>query len=131
MGIFKKKEKKAVSEELAAEKEKAAEIIPVFYSRNMSLGINLLIELCKNAAATLGLAFDVEIIEKHHNQKVDAPSGTALMIANGIKEVRDNSKYVYDRSQVRQKREKEEIGIQFADKPNGIVPDVGNRMGQK
>lgn len=89
----------------------AAKEIPVFFSGNMSIGINLLIELCKNAAATLGLAFDVEIIEKHHNQKLDAPSGTAIMIADGIASERDKTEYVYDRHQVRRKRSSEEIGI--------------------
>lgn len=91
---------------------KLAKSVPVFYSRNMSLGINLLINLCKNAAAVLGENFDVEIIEKHHNKKLDAPSGTALMIAESIKEVRKDSEYVYDRTKERHKREKKEIGIQ-------------------
>lgn len=86
--------------------------IPLFYSRNMSLGVNLLIELAKKAQAVLGDAFDVEIIEMHHNQKIDAPSGTALMIADAINEVQGgNSKYEYDRHSKRQKREKAEIGL--------------------
>ena len=89
---------------------KASEKVAVFTSANMSLGVNLIISLAKQAAKILN-GFDIEIIEKHHNQKLDAPSGTALMIANGIKEERTDSKYVYDRSTVRQKREKEEIGI--------------------
>ena len=76
------------------------------------MGINLLVELSKKAAAFLGEQFDIEIIEKHHNQKIDAPSGTALMIANGINETFDNTKqYVYDRHSQRKKREKKEIGI--------------------
>ncbi len=83
---------------------------PVFRSGNMSLGINLLIELSKKAAEILD-GFDIEIIEQHHNQKLDAPSGTALMIADGIKSVRENSEYIYDRTQVRRKREQNEIGI--------------------
>ncbi len=83
----------------------------VFFSGNMSIGINLLMELCKTASATLGMNFDVEIIEKHHNQKLDAPSGTALMIADAISEERSNTEYVYDRHEVRRKRSKEEIGI--------------------
>lgn len=92
--------------------KKAAEIIPVFYSRNMSLGINLLIELSKKAASVLGGDFDVEIIEKHHNLKIDAPSGTALMIADGISSVRDDEPYyMYDRHSQRKKRDKNEIGI--------------------
>ena len=68
----------------------------------MSLGINLLVELSKKAAEILE-GFDIEIIEQHHNQKLDAPSGTALMIADGIKSVREDSEYVYDRTQVRPK----------------------------
>ena len=78
----------------------------------MSLGVNLLIELAKQANAVLGTDFDVEIIEKHHHNKLDAPSGTALMIADelcGASPVPYH--YVYDRSQVRQKRDGREIGI--------------------
>ena len=89
----------------------ASEKVAVFFSGNMSIGINLLIELCKNAAATLGDSFDVEIIEKHHNQKLDAPSGTAIMIADAIKEERAETEYVYDRHSVRKARESKEIGI--------------------
>ncbi len=89
----------------------ASKSIPVFYSGNMSLGINLIIELSKKAAAVFGDDFDVEIIEQHHNQKLDAPSGTALMIADAIKTVRTESEYVYDRHSYRKKREKKEIGI--------------------
>lgn len=86
--------------------------VAVFSSGNMSLGINLLIELCKKATAVFGDAFDVEIVEKHHNLKLDAPSGTALMIADGISKVRDDDpKYVYDRHAYRMKRSKSEIGI--------------------
>ena len=91
---------------------RASENIPVFYSGNMSLGINLLIALCKTATAVLGNNFDIEIIEKHHNQKLDAPSGTALMLADAIAGTLPNeSEYVYDRHSVRQKRAKNEIGI--------------------
>lgn len=90
----------------------AAQAQPVFYSRNMSLGINLLIELSKKAARVLGSQFDIEIIEKHHNQKIDAPSGTALMLADAIAGVRDGeTQYVYDRHAQRKKREKSEIGL--------------------
>ncbi len=89
----------------------AAEEIPVFYSGNMSLGINLIIELAKKAASVFGDSFDVEIIEQHHNQKLDAPSGTALMIADAVSQVRTDSEYVYDRHAYRKKREKREIGI--------------------
>ena len=100
------------SEEQTAQIRKASECIPVFYSGNMSLGVNLVIELAKKAAAVLGDQFDIEIIEKHHNQKLDAPSGTALMIADAISEVRDGkTNYVYDRHSQRKKREKSEIGI--------------------
>lgn len=90
----------------------ASKIIPVFYSGNMSLGVNLLIELAKQATKVLGNDFDIEIVEKHHNQKVDAPSGTALMIADGIsEELKKEPQYVYDRHAYRRKRSKNEIGI--------------------
>ncbi|MBQ7794189.1 MAG: 4-hydroxy-tetrahydrodipicolinate reductase [Clostridia bacterium] len=86
--------------------------IPVFFSANMSLGINLLIALAKKAASVLEDNFDIEIIEQHHNQKLDAPSGTALAIADGINEVLSApSEYVYDRHSVRRKRRKTEIGL--------------------
>jgi len=86
--------------------------IPVFRSGNMSLGINLLMQLVKKASAVLGENFDVEIIEKHHRQKVDAPSGTALMLADAAASaLPHDSQYVYDRHSVRQKRSREEIGI--------------------
>jgi 4-hydroxy-tetrahydrodipicolinate reductase len=98
-------------EQIAAIKE-ASQQIPVFFTFNMSLGINLLVQLAKKAASILGDRFDVEIVEKHHNQKIDAPSGTAIMIANAINETLDNSKhYVYDRHSQRKKREKSEIGM--------------------
>lgn len=97
--------------QVAALKEASKEI-PVFYSRNMSLGINLLIDLCKKASQILGTAFDVEIIEAHHNQKIDAPSGTALMIADEIASARtDDVHYMYDRHSQRKKRDASEIGI--------------------
>ena len=99
------------NEEQKAKIKAAADNIPIFYSGNMSLGINLIIELAKKAAAVFGSAFDVEIVEQHHNQKLDAPSGTALMIADAIAQVRDESEYVYDRHAYRKKREKKEIGI--------------------
>lgn len=86
--------------------------VPVFFSGNMSLGVNLLIELSKKAAKVLGDSFDIEIIEKHHNRKIDAPSGTALMIADGISSVLDKDMhYVYDRHSQRKPRETTEIGI--------------------
>ncbi len=90
----------------------AAEKIPVFFSANMSLGVNLVCELAKKAASVLGDSYDIEIIEMHHNQKIDAPSGTALMIADSIKEQLDEPiKYEYDRHSKREKRTKKEIGI--------------------
>ncbi|MEE0867928.1 MAG: 4-hydroxy-tetrahydrodipicolinate reductase [Clostridia bacterium] len=90
----------------------AAEKIPVFFSANMSLGVNLIIELAKKATAILSEGFDIEIVEKHHNQKIDAPSGTALAIADAINGICDNSNdYVYDRHSSRKKRGKKEIGI--------------------
>ena len=86
--------------------------IPIFYSGNMSFGINLLIDLCQKATKSLGDNADIEIIEKHHNQKIDAPSGTALMIANGISEHLDEKyEYKYNRTTSREKRKKNEIGI--------------------
>ena len=100
------------SDEQISEIKKAASQIPVFFSWNMSLGINLLVELAKKATAILGDRFDIEIVEKHHKQKIDAPSGTALMIANAINETRNNEmNYVYDRHSQRKKREDNEIGI--------------------
>lgn len=86
--------------------------VAIFYSANMSLGVNLLIELVKNATCALGDDFDIEIIEKHHNQKIDAPSGTALAIADAIAEASASPmEYTYDRHSVRKKRSKNEIGI--------------------
>lgn len=93
--------------------EDTAKKTAVLKSANMSLGINLLLKLLKDAAKVLGPAgYDIELVERHHNQKVDAPSGTALALADSVNEALDNSyHYVYDRSQVRRKREKKEIGI--------------------
>ena len=92
--------------------ERAARELPVFYSRNMSLGINLLMELAKTASNVLGEGFDVEIVEAHHNQKIDAPSGTALMLADAVNGARENSmKYTYDRHSQRMKRDPGELGI--------------------
>ena len=91
----------------------ASKEVAVLKSANMSLGINTLIKLLKDAANVFSPAgYDVEIVEKHHNQKVDAPSGTALALADSINESQGNIyEYVYDRSQVRKKREKKELGI--------------------
>lgn len=92
---------------------KASEQIPILLSANMSLGINLLIELVKKAAKTLYGTFDIEIIEKHHNQKIDSPSGTALAIADAVNTAISplHMKYVYDRHSTIQKRTRNEIGI--------------------
>lgn len=92
--------------------QEASSKIPVFFSANMSLGINLLISLSKKAAQLLGEDFDIEIIEKHHNQKIDAPSGTALAIADALTdEAKTPMQYVYDRHSKRTKRTKNEIGL--------------------
>lgn len=99
------------TEEEKAQIAEAAKTVPVFLSANMSVGVALLCKLCEEAATVLTNA-DIEILEKHHNKKLDAPSGTALMIADSIKAVREDSRYVYDRSAVRAQRAKEEIGIQ-------------------
>jgi 4-hydroxy-tetrahydrodipicolinate reductase len=90
----------------------AAVQIPIFFTGNMSLGINLLQDLARRAARILGEQFDIEIIEKHHNLKKDAPSGTAHMLAESINEEFGNKKrYIYDRHSVLKSREKNEIGI--------------------
>lgn len=92
--------------------KKASNIIPIFFTFNMSIGVNLLVNLAKKATKILGSEFDIEIIEKHHNQKVDSPSGTAIMLADAINETSGmNYTYVYDRHSKRQKRDKKEIGI--------------------
>lgn len=90
----------------------AASQIPIFFTFNMSLGINLLVELSRRAAQILGGQFDVEIVEKHHNLKKDAPSGTAIMIAEAInEELGGRDRFVYDRHSVRKPRDKDEIGM--------------------
>lgn len=102
-----------LSEEQLAKVEEAAKETAVLKSANMSLGINLLLKLLKEAAPILSEAgFDIEIVEKHHNQKLDAPSGTAVALADAINEAENGAyTYVYDRSQVRQKRDAKELGI--------------------
>ena len=102
-----------LSEDQLGKVKVASEKTAVLKSANMSLGINLLMKLLQDAAKVLGTAgFDIELVERHHNQKVDAPSGTALALADAINESMDDAyEYVYDRSQVRRKREKKEIGI--------------------
>ena len=99
------------SDEQVKDIEEGSKHIPILRSANMSLGINLIIELAKKAASVFGEDFDIEIIEQHHNQKLDAPSGTALMIADAVSSVRAESEYIYDRHAYRKKREKKEIGI--------------------
>lgn len=93
--------------------EEAAKETAILKSANMSLGINTLLKLLKEAAAVFAPAgFDIEIVEKHHNLKVDAPSGTALALADAVNEELGNEyEYVYDRSSRREKRPKKEIGI--------------------
>ena len=92
-----------------AEIEAASKVIPVFHSANMSLGIALLVELAKLTAKTFPDA-DIEIIEKHHNRKLDAPSGTALLLANAIREIRTKARLIFGRSG-HAKREADEIGV--------------------
>lgn len=100
------------TEDESARIHEAAKTIPVLHSRNMSLGINLLSELVKKTAAVLGQDYDIEVLEMHHNKKLDAPSGTALMLAEAAAEGRDgDTTFVYDRHEVRKAREKSEIGI--------------------
>lgn len=90
----------------------AASQIPVFFTFNMSLGINLLVELARRATQILGDQFDIEIVEKHHNLKKDAPSGTAIMIAEAInEELGGRDHFVYDRHSVRKPRGRDEIGM--------------------
>ena len=99
------------AEQMAAVQD-AATRVPVFFSSNMSLGVAVLSALTKKAAAVLGDTFDIEIVEMHHNQKLDAPSGTALMLADAAKAgLSYEPVYTYDRHTRRQKRDKKEIGI--------------------
>lgn len=90
-----------------------SEEVGILKSANMSLGINTIMKLLQDAANVFAPAgYDIEIVEKHHNQKLDAPSGTAIALADSINEARNNEyEYIYDRSQVRQKRGKKELGI--------------------
>ena len=102
-----------LSQEQLAKVEETARKVAVLKSANMSLGINTLLKLVQDAARVLAAAgFDMEIVEKHHRLKLDAPSGTALALADSINEAMDNQyHYVYDRSQKREKRDDKEIGI--------------------
>lgn len=97
--------------EMARLKE-ASQVIPVFFSRNMSLGVNLQLALVQAATRILGPAFDPEIVETHHNLKVDAPSGTALMLAEAIEAARaGESQFIFGRHEKNKRRTREEIGI--------------------
>ena len=90
----------------------AALEVPIFRSANMSLGINVLLELVRKASSILGDSYDIEIVERHHSRKVDAPSGTALMIADvAASACGHETKYIFERHSVRHSREKKEIGI--------------------
>lgn len=90
----------------------AATEIPVFFTYNMSIGVNLLADLARRAAAVLSDDFDIEIVEAHHNQKIDSPSGTAIMLANSVTSALDKSyHFEYDRHSKRIKRDKREIGM--------------------
>ena len=102
-----------LSEEQLAKVEETSRKVAVLKSANMSLGINTLMKLIQDAAKVLATAgFDMEIVEKHHRLKLDAPSGTALALADSLNEAMDNQyHYVYDRSQRRQQRDDKEIGI--------------------
>ena len=101
-----------LSDEQKNDLAEAAKVVPVFFSANMSIGVSLIAELARTAAKILGSGFDIEIIEKHHNQKIDAPSGTALMLADAVSEVvPEEMNYEYNRQAKRSKRTKNEIGI--------------------
>lgn len=102
-----------LSEEQLLKVEEASRKVAVLKSANMSLGINALLNLLQKAAQVFAPAgFDMEIVERHHNKKLDAPSGTALALADAIRDGLDEEyHYVYDRSQEKKKREKSEIGI--------------------
>lgn len=102
-----------LSKEQLANVEETSKKVAVLKSANMSLGINTLMELLKKATSVFAPAgFDIEIVEKHHNQKLDAPSGTAIALADSINDaLEEKYEYKYDRSQERKKREKKEIGI--------------------
>ncbi len=101
-----------LSDEQIAAIHKASKCIPIFFSANMSLGVSLVTELAQKAVKVLGDDFDIEIVERHHNQKIDAPSGTALMLADAINKAADEAyNYEYNRQAKREKRTKNEIGI--------------------
>ncbi len=91
--------------------KEASKSVAVFLSANTSIAMNVLFDIVRKVTAALGEDFDIEIIEKHHRRKVDAPSGTALAIANAVKDVRSDAQYVYERESVRAPRGKNELGI--------------------
>lgn len=100
-----------LSKEQLSKLEFCARKTPIFFSANMSVGVNLIKDLVCRAAKILD-GFDIEITEKHHNKKIDAPSGTALALADALSEAVDYTpQYVYDRHSVRKKRDSREIGI--------------------
>ncbi len=103
----------ALSAETTTLMQEASKDVAILKSANMSVGVNLLFDLVQRAAMVLAeSSFDIEIVEKHHNQKIDAPSGTAIALADSINQAMDERyHYVYDRSQAHEKREKTEIGI--------------------
>lgn len=103
-----------LTEEQLAKVKEYSKDVAILRSANMSLGVNTLMKLIQDAAKVLATAgFDMEIVEKHHNQKLDAPSGTAIALADSMNEALDEAySYKYDRSQERKKRDKYEIGIQ-------------------
>lgn len=102
-----------LTEEQLDKMKECSQKVAILKSANMSLGINTLLKLLQDAAKVLATAgFDMEIVEKHHRLKCDAPSGTALALADSLNEAMDNQyHYVYDRSQVHQQRDDKEIGI--------------------
>lgn len=102
-----------LSEEQVKKIDEVSKEVAILYSANMSLGINTLFKILSSISSLLSNAgFDIEIVEKHHNQKLDAPSGTALALADVINnELNGELEYIYDRSKVRQKRGKKELGI--------------------
>ena len=95
--------------------KESANVIPIFFSRNMSIGVNVLVKICKEVVKVLKNSCDIEILEKHHNKKKDAPSGTAIMIADAISSVlsSENEKinYIFDRTRNHEEKKQNEIGI--------------------
>ncbi|WP_304508302.1 4-hydroxy-tetrahydrodipicolinate reductase [Anaerotignum sp.] len=114
----------ALNDETTALLQETSNSVAVLKSANMSIGVNLLLDLVQKAAQVLYDAnFDIELVEKHHNQKIDAPSGTAMALANAINDAMDQQfHYVYDRSQTNEKRDRKEIGI-HAVRGGNIVGD--------